>query len=285
MQNLSERLDDEPVAALLQFIELNQPLVILTGAGCSTDSGIPDYRDRAGRWKHRQPVQYMDFIRQAEIRKRYWSRSMLGWPRIAQASPNDTHTALAALEQTGLTRYLVTQNVDGLHQKAGSQSLLELHGGLAWVICLACRYRIPRAEVQVILLRDNPCLNPVLDIFTPDGDAHIENLDLTTFRVPACPACQGILKPDVVFFGEPVPRHRIDRVTSELDQAKALLVIGSSLMVYSGYRFCKYARENGKSIAVLNLGRTRADTDLNLKVDLACHVVLPEITSRLLFNH
>ncbi|MBF8268839.1 MAG: NAD-dependent deacetylase [Gammaproteobacteria bacterium] len=285
MQKLIALHDHRPVSDLLSFIESNQPLAVLTGAGCSTDSGIPDYRDRTGQWKHRQPVLYTDFIRRTDIRQRYWSRSMLGWPRIAQASPNATHTALAALEHAGLILYLVTQNVDGLHQKAGSQSLLELHGGIAWVICLECRYRIPRSEVQDILLQENPSLNLMVDIFTPDGDAQIENQDLSSFRVPACPMCQGILKPDVVFFGEQVPRHRIDRVISALDQAQALLVIGSSLMVYSGYRFCKYTRENGKSVAVLNLGRTRADNDLNLKVDLPCHVVLPEITSRLLYKH
>ncbi|OGT84266.1 MAG: NAD-dependent deacetylase [Gammaproteobacteria bacterium RIFCSPLOWO2_12_FULL_52_10] len=285
MQELTERFDHRAISDLLNFIESNQPLVILTGAGCSTDSGIPDYRDRAGRWKHRQPVLYMDFIRRPDIRKRYWSRSMLGWPRIAQANPNATHTALVVLEHTGLIRYLVTQNVDGLHQKAGSKSLLELHGGLAWAICLECQHRFPRAEVQDILLQDNPDLNYVVNIFTPDGDAHIENHDLSSFRIPACPACRGILKPDVVFFGEPVPKHRIDRVMIELDQAKALLIIGSSLMVYSGYRFCRYVKKQNKSVAILNQGRTRADGEVDLKIELPCHTVLPELTRQLFSNH
>ena len=281
MQAVNTLTECGPTAALQEFVESYQPLVILTGAGCSTESGIPGYRDQAGRWKHRQPVQYMDFVRQHETRKRYWSRSMLGWPRIAEAHPNPTHYALALLEQTGLTRYLITQNVDGLHQKAGSRALLELHGGLAWVICLECRIRIPRAEIQKILLHENPGHGRVVDIFAPDGDAFVETQDLSSFRVPACPKCRGILKPDVVFFGEQVPKSRIHLALSELDHARALLVVGSSLMVYSGYRFCKYVKAQNKTVAIINQGRTRADGEVDLKVELASQMVLPELTTRL----
>jgi len=285
MQVLNTLTEYDPTAALQDFIECNQPLVILTGAGCSTESGIPEYRDHAGRWKHRQPVQYTKFVHQLETRKRYWSRSISGWPRIATALPNTTHYALAHLEQTGLTRYLITQNVDGLHQKAGSRALLELHGGLAWVICLECQFRIPRDEIQKILLQENPGHDRLVDIFAPDGDAIVETQDLSTFRVPACPKCRGILKPDVVFFGEQVPKSSIQLALAELDHARALLVIGSSLMVYSGYRFCKYVKAQNKSVAIINQGHTRADGEVDMKVELPSHMVLSELTTRLNQRH
>ena len=270
----------DPISDLHAFIELNQPLLVLTGAGCSTESGIPDYRDENGNWKYSQPVQFMDFVRHNHVRKRYWSRSMLGWPRMAQARPNATHVSLAKLEKAGFISFLVTQNVDGLHQKAGSKSMLELHGGLKWVICLDCRKKMPRQQLQEMLFDFNPEFNSMADGLAPDGDALLADLDLSTFRVPVCPDCGGILKPDVVFFGEQVPKTRFNRVIEQLDQARALLVIGSSLMVFSGYRFCKYARQQDKSVAVLNIGRTRADPVLSLKVSLPCHEVLPEIIER-----
>lgn len=262
---------------LLEFIRSNQPLVVLTGAGCSTESGIPDYRDANGEWKYRRPVQFLDFVRDHGTRKHYWSRSMLGWPRIAAARPNATHTSLVQLEKAGLVSYLVTQNVDGLHRKAGSLAAMELHGGLEWVICLDCRNRMARQQLQEMLLYYNPEFDGSAGVPAPDGDAVLADPDLTDFQVPECPRCGGTLKPDVVFFGEPVPRDRIDRVFEQLDRARALLVIGSSLMVFSGYRFCIYMRKQGKSIAALNLGRTRADAQLSLKLELPCHVVLPEI--------
>ena len=285
MQNPIAEIHQNSTSDLLEFIRTNQPLVVLTGAGCSTESGIPDYRDKNGQWKYRQPVQFMDFVGDSYTRKRYWSRSMLGWPVITQARPNAAHTSLATLELSGYLDYLVTQNVDGLHQKAGSQSVAELHGGLEWVICLDCRKRIPRQRLQETLLRYNPEFEGITDVAAPDGDADLEDKDLAAFRVPECTYCGGMLKPDVVFFGESVPKARIGRVIEQLDRARGLLVIGSSLMVFSGYRFCKYATEQGKSVAVLNQGRTRADSLINLKIDLPCHLVLPEITGRLLLKH
>lgn len=282
MLNPTAEIRQNSTSDLLEFIQSQQPLVVLTGAGCSTESGIPDYRDENGNWKYRQPVQFLDFVRDTYTRKRYWSRSMLGWPKIAAAMPNATHISLTQLEKSGFISYLVTQNVDGLHQKAGSESILELHGGLEWVICLECRNRMPRQQLQEALLQNNPEFEGIADVPAPDGDAQLENMDLTTFRVPDCTHCGGILKPDVVFFGEQVPKVRINKVIEELDRARALLVIGSSLMVFSGYRFCIHASKQGKSIAALNLGRTRADGHLSLKLELPCHVVLPEITSGLL---
>ena len=281
MHNPVAEIRQDPISDLLEFIELNQPLLVLTGAGCSTESGIPDYRDENGNWKYSQPVQFTDFVRHNHTRKRYWSRSMLGWPRMAQARPNATHFSLAKLEQAGFISFLVTQNVDGLHQKAGSKSMLELHGGLEWVICLDCRKRLPRQQLQEMLLDFNPEFNGMANGLAPDGDALLADRDLSDFQIPGCTDCGGILKPDVVFFGEQVPKTRFNRVIEELDRARALLVIGSSLMVFSGYRFCKYARQQDKDVAVLNIGRTRADPDLSLKVGLPCHVALPEITDRL----
>jgi NAD-dependent SIR2 family protein deacetylase len=253
--------------ALQDFIHRHRRMFILTGAGCSTNSGIPDYRDADGNWKRAQPVTYQAFMGDPLTRQRYWARSQVGWRRFGQARPNDIHHALARLESRGATELLLTQNVDGLHQAAGSRRVIDLHGRLDQVRCMGCERLMPRAELQDRFTRLNPDWAQLDAATAPDGDADLEGRDFASFTVPACPACGGVLKPDVVFFGESVPRARVEAATSHLEQADAVLIVGSSLMVYSGFRFVEAAARAGKPVAAVNLGRTRADSLLALKVE------------------
>lgn len=256
--------------SLNAFIEQHARLFILTGAGCSTDSGIPDYRDADGGWKRTQPVTLQSFMNDTQTRRRYWARSLVGWKRFGRASPNDSHLALARLEQAGRATLLVTQNVDGLHQAAGSTGVIDLHGRLSLVRCTVCERRLAREELQLRLLRSNPAWAALDARGAPDGDADLDGLDFSSFDVPPCEHCGGVLKPDVVFFGESVPRGRVEAALQGLEQADAMLVVGSSLMVYSGYRFAQAAAQAGKPIAAVNLGRTRADGLLSLKITEPC---------------
>lgn len=258
---------------LATFIQSHQRLLVLTGAGCSTASGIPDYRDRDGAWKHPRPVQYQDFVAKRTVRQRYWARSVVGWRRIAAARPNRAHLALARLEACGALHHLITQNVDGLHQRAGSERVIDLHGRLAAVRCIQCSTHFPRERFQRELGRLNPAW-PVNGRPAPDGDVHLEHADYRQFNVPDCDSCGGILKPDVVFFGESVPRTRVKQAMACLAEADGLLVIGSSLMVFSGFRFAREAARRRISVAAVNQGRTRADELLTLKIDGDCTQVL-----------
>ena len=257
----------DPLAPLHDFAARHARWVVLTGAGCSTAAGIPDYRDASGAWKRSEPMRYQVFVADAHARQRYWARSMLGWRTMAQARPTLAHHALAALGERGRIALLVTQNVDGLHGAAGSRGVVDLHGRIDTVCCLACGARSPRALLQQELMRRNPAWAALHARSAPDGDADLEQQDFTQFDVPACALCGGMLKPDVVFFGEAVPRERVAAVRAALAQADALLVAGSSLMVYSGYRFVEDAVAAGKPVAVVNQGRTRADAVLTLKVE------------------
>ena len=260
--------------ALQDFIARNPRLFVLTGAGCSTDSGIPDYRDADGGWKRTQPVQYRAFMDEPATRKRYWARSLVGWRRFRRAQPNDAHRALAALERQGGVGLLVTQNVDRLHQAAGSTNVVDLHGRLDLVRCMGCERRLPREEFQQELLARNSEWNDLDARVAPDGDADLDGLDFSAFKVPDCPSCGDLLKPDVVFYGESVPRDRVERAMQGVREADAMLVVGSSLMVYSGYRFAREAAAAGKPIATVNLGRTRADDLMSLKIAQPCSAAL-----------
>lgn len=271
---------DEAGALLADFIHRNPRLLILTGAGVSTDSGIPDYRDGDGAWKRRQPVQHQDFMASMAVRQRYWGRSLIGWPVIRNARPNTAHHHVAELESRNHSRLVVTQNVDRLHQQAGSRSVTDLHGRADEVVCMGCGYRCKRDDVHERCADMNPGFQHYCAGAAPDGDADLE-VDFSAFRIADCPRCDGILKPDVVFFGDYVPK---DRVTSALDTLRSsdgLLVIGSSLMVYSGFRFCRYAKEWGKPIATLNLGRTRADSLVDLKLNAGISDVLAHTLGKL----
>ena len=256
--------------ALEAFIDRHRRVFVLTGAGCSTSSGIPDYRDADGKWKRTPPMTYQTFTGDTVARRRYWARSMIGWRRLGHARPNDTHRALAKLEAAGRSEILLTQNVDRLHQAAGSAQVIDLHGRLDLVRCLDCEYRMPRADVQERLMALNADW-VALDAFdAPDGDADLDGYDFASFDIPPCPYCGGMLKPDVVFFGENVPKVRVQAAFDHLAQADAVLAVGTSLMVWSGFRFIEAAVKAGLPVAAINLGRTRADDLLELKVERPC---------------
>jgi NAD-dependent SIR2 family protein deacetylase len=261
-------------AGLEDFVDRHQRLFILTGAGCSTPSGIPDYRDADGQWKRAQPVTYQAFMGEEKTRRRYWARSLIGWRVVRQAEPNDAHRALARLEAMGGIQLLLTQNVDRLHQRAGSTQVIDLHGRIDRVRCMECEARSPRDELQEELGRLNRDWLDLDATEAPDGDADLEGADFSSFVIPSCKRCGGVLKPDVVFFGENVPRDRVDAAFRHLDQSDAMLIIGSSLMVYSGFRFAQRAASLGKPVAAVNLGRTRADGLLALKAEEACESAL-----------
>lgn len=250
------------------------PAVVLTGAGISTDSGIPDYRGPETRRRARNPVQHREFVRSAAARKRYWARSMLGFARFAAATPNAGHQALVALEQSGQLRGLITQNVDSLHLRAGSRQVVELHGALRTVVCLGCRTSMPRPLLQDALRALNPGFESRAAELAPDGDADLADALIDDFRVADCTACGGALRPDVVFFGENVPRPRVEEAFALLARASSLWVIGSSLAVYSGLRFVHHAHKHGVPIAILCLGPTRGDPFANVRIDAGASQVL-----------
>jgi len=253
--------------ALIDFIHSHPRLFILTGAGCSTASGIPDYRDHNGQWKRQPPVQHRDFITRLATRQRFWARSLIGWPLMANARPNDVHTSLQRLEEKGYCQQLVTQNVDRLHQLAGQQRVIDLHGRSDQVICMDCHALHARNSIHQQMADENPAFAHYTATAAPDGDADLEGIDFSRFRVTDCPACGGMLKPNVVFFGDNVPKERVFNALDSLRQADALLVVGSSLMVYSGFRFCKQAAQLNIPIAAITRGKTRADELLSLKLD------------------
>lgn len=303
--------------------------VVLSGAGCSTESGIPDYRGPDGPRRERAPISYQAFVGSAEARRRYWARSAVGWARMSRARPNAGHAALAEMEAGRICRGVITQNVDGLHQAAGSGTVVELHGSLDRVVCLECGATGSRGDVQARLLERNPrwrrwtpasprnpgspdaspgahvgsaggtgtAGDPAPDggarreiaadgdaevEIAPDGDAEIPEAALAEFRVPACRRCGGVLKPDVVFFGENVPAPRVERAWDLFDRADALLVAGSSLAVYSGFRFVLRAAEEDVPVGIVNLGETRGDDRARVRVHGRVGEVLPELADALL---
>ena len=256
--------------SLADFLRRAGTVSVLTGAGVSAASGIPAYRDRYGNWQHTKPVQFADFRDSEAVRRRYWARSFVGWDRIRTAVPNRAHLALTRLEALGVCRQLVTQNVDGLHQRAGQRRVTDLHGRLDAVVCLACGARLDRVRWQEGLAAANPRWDQRVASIKPDGDVELVASDEHSFVVPPCGRCGGIVKPDVVFFGEGVPRERVESAARSVAESGALLVVGSSLMVYSGFRFARLAVELKKDLAIVNAGRTRADDMAALKVEADC---------------
>jgi NAD-dependent SIR2 family protein deacetylase len=268
---------DEAVDRALGVLA-RRPLVALTGAGLSTDSGIPDYRGPGS--PRRTPMTYQEFVSGEGAQRRYWARSHVGWARMAHAEPNAGHRAIAELERVGALHGVVTQNVDGLHHVAGSRAVIDLHGRIADVVCLGCGARTSRDELQGRLAALNPGFVEAAGAAVeaaPDGDAALEATD--GFRLAGCDGCGGVLKPDVVFFGENVPRERVARAYAMVDAAGALLVAGSSLTVMSGLRFVRHAHKIGVPVVIVNRGRTRGDEFADVLVDGGCSDVLPVVAA------
>ncbi|SFH39497.1 NAD-dependent protein deacetylase [Pseudomonas sp. NFACC45] len=265
----------QPIDQLLEHMA-GRRFLVLTGAGISTPSGIPDYRDSEGVRRGRQPMMYQEFLAKPEARRRYWARAMLGWPRVRQARPNAAHEALTLLQAQQRISGLITQNVDTLHDQAGSHDVIELHGSLHRVLCLDCEQRSERQQIQLLMQAQNPYLAGVDAVQAPDGDTLLDAAFEARFQVPRCPYCDGErLKPDVVFFGENVAAATATRATEAVQEADGLLVVGSSLMAWSAFRLCRAIKEQGKPLLAINRGKTRADELLDLKLEEPCEQLLP----------
>jgi len=269
------------IQALNGFLRDFPRLVILTGAGVSADSGIPTYRDADGRWLHSEPIRHNDFISRAQTRRRYWARSWHGWPAVRDAVPNAAHKALAALENAGHIELLITQNVDRLHQRAGSRRVVDLHGRLDRVRCLDCDQPQHREKVQALLARDNHWQRVDAGNARPDGDRDIDEGQAAGVALPRCEACAGDLKPDVVFFGANIPAERLQTCSAALERADGLLAVGTSLQVFSGFRLCRSVHRSGRPVAIINPGTTRADDLAVLKLRSPAGALLAAVVQAL----
>ncbi|GHH43527.1 NAD-dependent protein deacetylase 1 [Streptomyces candidus] len=269
--------DWEPVAEALA----RGGALVLTGAGISTESGIPDYRGAGGSLSRHTPMTYQEFTADPQARRRYWARSHLGWRVFRRARPNSGHLAVAAFARQGLVSGLITQNVDGLHQAAGSENVVELHGSLDRVVCLTCGALAARSELAVRLTEANPHFAPVAAGINPDGDADLTDEQVGDFHVVPCAVCGGVLKPDVVFFGEAVPPQRVEQCRALVRDAASLLVLGSSLTVMSGLRFVREAARAQKPVLIVNRDPTRGDREATVRVALPLGQVLTDVADRL----
>jgi NAD-dependent SIR2 family protein deacetylase len=255
--------------------------VVLSGAGLSTESGIPDYRGPTGLARRATPMTYQTFTGSAAAQRRYWARSHLGWRHIAQAAPNRGHYAVAELGRRGLLAGIITQNVDGLHQAAGASGVTELHGSLHRVTCLSCGQRISRTDLHLRLEAANPGWAAEPALINPDGDAVLDDDATQSFRTVSCAGCDGVLKPDVVFFGENVPRPRVEACYAMVEASRSLVVLGSSLTVMSGFRYVRHAAKQGSRVVIVNQGPTRGDQYAEATVDAPLGQVLSELVDEL----
>ncbi|OAD58981.1 NAD-dependent protein deacetylase Sirt4, partial [Eufriesea mexicana] len=277
-----EPVKDSDLLELKDFINNHSNICILTGAGISTESGIPDYRSQGvGIYarSNRKPVLYKDFCNKDDIRKRYWARNYVGWPRFSSIKPNNTHEIIKKLEDANKVRCIITQNVDNLHTKAGSKRVIELHGTAFKVMCLNCNERICRYYLQEILNKNNPNITATSQMIRPDGDVDLLEEQIEGFKVPSCENCGGILKPDIIFFGDNVPRQVVESVKYNVEYSDSLLILGTTLSTFSGYRIALQANNINIPIAILNIGKTRADDLANIKVEGQCGDVLSRIYS------
>lgn len=268
------------IKALEDFLISRPKMLVLTGAGISTESGIPDYRSEGvGLYarSNSRPVQHIDFLRSPAVRKRYWARNFIGWPRFSQIQPNATHHALARFESEGRIQGIVTQNVDRLHTKAGSKNVIEIHGSGYTVKCLLCDYRVPRHDFQETLKSMNTHMSDTTQMMRPDGDVDIPQEEIDGFRIPNCPDCGGNLKPEIVFFGDNVPRDRIEKIREMVSNSDGLLVLGSSLLVFSGYRLVLQTNELELPVVIVNIGPTRGDHLATIKMSAKCGDVIPKL--------
>ncbi|WP_455382104.1 NAD-dependent protein deacetylase [Salinispira pacifica] len=275
------QIDDLSVEGIVGMLR-GRSTAVLSGAGMSTESGIPDYRGPDGPRRKAPPIQYRDFVVSATTRTRYWARSAIGWQHFSRALPNAAHYALARLESAGLVSGVITQNVDRLHQAAGSDRVVELHGAIAEVVCLDCGTIEPRSSLQRRIIAMNPGWETAAAAVAPDGDADLPEELVDGFRTPVCLNCAGRLKPNVVLFGENVPKGRVDTAFEMVDRADALLVAGSSLTVYSGFRFVDRAAKRGIPVAIVNIGATRGDPLAAARMSARLGAVLPRIAGELL---
>lgn len=266
---------------LTRLIDAAPGALVLSGAGISTESGIPDYRGPDGE-RRVTPMQYRDFVGSSEARQRYWARAFVGWRTFSAAAPNTGHRAVARLQQAGHLGAVITQNVDELHQAAGTHDVLDLHGTLSRVVCLTCGDRTGRTGLDERMARDNPTFSAHAGEIRPDGDVTLDEVEVAGFVVPLCEACGAdTLKPDVVFFGESVPRERVERSFALTDEAPALVVLGSSLVVFSGYRFVRRAAKNGAPVAIVTLSPTRGDDEASVVVNAPLGPTLTALADRL----
>ena len=266
----------ENIRPFVDLLQSSQTLV-LSGAGISTESGIPDYRGTQSVSNTQKKIYYREFLLQAKVRQRYWARSLFGWQNMSSSVPNSGHQALSQLESDGFITGILTQNVDGLHQVAGSKNVLELHGNLSFVKCLKCGVDETRVNLQRRLVKLNPHIQLDWVNIYPDGDAEVAEDSTDNFNVPGCLQCGGLLKPEVVFFGENVPKGKVDFALEMLEQAGSLLVVGTSLTVFSGYRFVSRARKAGKPIGIINMGSTRGDSDALIRLHAPLGKTLTEL--------
>jgi len=273
--------DLQPVADALS----TGGVLVLSGAGISTESGIPDYRGEGGSLSRHTPMTYQDFTTGPQARRRYWARSHLGWRTFGRARPNAGHRAVAAFGRHGLLSGVITQNVDGLHRAAGSEGVVELHGSLEQVVCLSCGAFSPRRDLARRLEEANAGFGPVAAVLNPDGDADLTDEQVGDFRVMPCTVCGGILKPDVVFFGEAVPPRRVEHCRELVREATSLLVLGSSLTVMSGLRFVRQAAQAGKPVLIVNRDPTRGDQHAVTRIGLPLGAALTAVAGRLGIPH
>ena len=266
---------------LQDFLADKRNLIVLSGAGISVGSGIPTYRDKAGNWKRSNPIQHKDFMSKKLARQRYWLRSFSGWPAVASAVPTPSHNVIAELEGCKIVQMVVTQNVDRLHQQAGSQNVIDLHGRLDEVVCMSCQKITARNTLQSKLELLNPSVSQQGNI-APDGDADVPEKLVPGFVVPPCENCGGILKPNVVFFGDSVNKAIVQSVYDGIDDSDGMLIVGTSLKVFSGYRFCRYATQQRKAIASINPGLSRGEDLIQVIVRRESDDVLPPILKNII---
>ena len=265
---------------LAEFMR-GRSVLALSGAGISTESGIPDYRGATGARRRGRPILFREFTGDPGVRARYWARSSVGYPRMALAEPNAGHYAVARMEASEVLRGVITQNVDRLHQRAGSSRVLELHGSLSEVQCMECGRVEPRESFQARLIHLNPAVMSSFGTIAPDGDADLPDEAVRSFLVPGCGRCSGVMRPTVIFFGENVPSSRVTEAFRMLGESNALLVLGSSLAVFSGFRFVRRAAKEGKPVAIVNLGATRGDDAAELRIEAPLGALLPEVAELL----
>jgi len=265
---------------LQDFVDGCNKLLVISGAGLSTESGIPDYRSKDvglyDRVKHR-PMQHQDFIKNETGRRKYWARNYIGWDKFVTLQPNSGHQKLAYWDKCGKLQWHVTQNVDGLCHKAGSRKLTELHGSMHRVVCMKCKTLSSRSDLQTQFSKLNSAWSAQILGYGPDADAFLKDEDVINFELPECLHCGGNLKPDVIFFGDSVPLATVDHVYEHVNQSDGVLVVGSSLHVWSSYRFVLHASQKFTPIVAINVGPTRADDLVELKIDSLCSKVLSSI--------